>query len=143
MVEIKHKTLGVIGKEPEAQMAEADLKSLVELGCIKDEIDIGGRKFVIKTLGSLDRIRLAQEYDKDATEEDKIMYNIKMLACSIESIDNFPVESYHPNPEKDVLKAKMEIIGALQTPVILRLLEGLQEIMKRCDAQFSTEQVKN
>lgn len=147
MVEIKHNVLGVVGapeeKEERQDMTATDLKSLIELGCIRESVEIDGRVFVMKTLGSLDRVKLAGEYNQDATDAEKFIYNIQMLAYSLESIDGKPTESYHSSPKKDILGTKMEIIGALQMPVIVRLLAQLTKMMERCDAQYDIGEIKN
>ena len=145
MTEIRHKVLGTVGAaEKKEVMTEVDLKSLIELGCIKDVVKIGGFEFTIRSLSTTERFELSKEFgDKEQlSNEDQFNFNVKLLSFSIESVNGKPLEDLHPN-EQDIFKAKMEIISALQTPVISKLLEFCSSIMQRCDAQFSAEQVKN
>jgi hypothetical protein len=37
----------------------------------------------------------------------------------------------------------MEILSNMQTPVLGKLIEFYEEITKRCDEQYSAEEVKN
>ena len=150
MVELSHKILGTVGapKEPEAQkpqMNDLDLQSLIELGCIRDIVQIDNLTFVMRSLNAAERIELSNA----AVEEniDKVFaFNAKLLAMSIETVNGRPLESFHPSNASDnagTLGLKVDIIMSMQTPVISRLLSFYQEITERCDKQFTVEQVKN
>ena len=146
MTELRHKVLGTVGApmEPETKpMLDTDLQSLIELGCIKDTVEIDSFRFTMRSLGATERIELSKEFNKEKlTEEEQFHFNIKLLALAIESVNGKPLESLHPNPQ-DPLSAKMEIISALQTPVVGKLLQSYIAIIERCDGQFGVEQVKN
>lgn len=149
MTELRHKVLGTVGAptEPEKTkepMSETDLQSLIELGCVKDTVEIDSFHFTMRSLGATERIELAKEFGEDKlSDEDQFRFNIKLLAMAIESVNGKPLEELHPNPKEDVLSAKMDIIAALQAPVIAKLLEFYTSVMDRCDKQFGVEQVKN
>lgn len=146
MTEIKHKILGTVGtvdiEEPK-KMATADLKSLIELGCIKDTVEIEGFAFTMKSLGATERLELSKKFGTgDLSGEEQFDFNNHLLAMAIESVNGQPLEILHPR-EQDPFKARIEIISALQSPVINKLLEFYAGVMNRCDSQFELEQIKN
>jgi hypothetical protein len=150
MTELRHKILGTVGAPMEKQetttepMSDVDLQSLIELGCVKDTVEIDSFQFVMRSLGATERFELAKQFtDAELPDEEQFKFNVKLLAMAIESINGKPLEELHPNPKEDVLSAKMDIIAALQAPVIAKLLEFYTSVMDRCDKQFGVEQVKN
>jgi hypothetical protein len=149
MVELRHKTLGAVGapiesKEKEEPMSNIDLQSLIELGCIKEEVGIGNVKFLLRSLSATERMALAREFGSETLSDDALFnFNIKLLAMSIETINGQPLASFHPDPSQDELQVKAEIVSALQPPVIAKLLDSYANISARCDKQFGLEQVKN
>jgi hypothetical protein len=147
MISISHKTLGTVGVKPqekEEQMLQIDLQSLIELGCIKEEVAIGNVKFVLRSLSTTERMSLAREFGTEQLSGDTLFnFNIKLLAMSIEYINGQSLLSFHPNPSDDEIQNKMDIISALQPPVIAKLLNSYFNISERCDKQFGLEQVKN
>jgi hypothetical protein len=70
-------------------------------------------------------------------------FNIRVLASSIVSADGVLFEEMHPDTDGDSLAKKMEILSNMQTPVLGKLIEFYEEITKRCDEQYSAEEVKN
>ncbi len=76
-------------------------------------------------------------------DQELFSFNLKLLAMAIESVNGQPLESLHPQPSGDELAIKMDIVAALQTPVITKLIDAYTKIMDRCDKQFGLEQVKN
>lgn len=150
MVEFSHKTLGTIGAPMEKEdvsekqsMDNMDLRSLIELGCIKEEVEILGFKFILRSLSATERIELSKEFDPEKGDYELFQFNLKLLAMSIESVNGKPLEVLHPNPTGDVLTTKMDIIATLQTPVISKLIDVCGKIMSKCDKQFTMDQVKN
>jgi hypothetical protein len=150
VTELRHKVLGTVGvssksvskvKEP---MHRNDLQSLIELGSIKDTIDMGGFEFTLRSLSATEKLDINEEFGGEKLDDRQVFdLNIKLLAMSIESINGTPIESLHPSPKEDVILTKMEIVAALQTPVLARLLDFYAEIAERCDKQFSVDQIKN
>jgi len=155
MVEMKHKVLGTVGapkeqeKKPELPaMTDIDLKSLIELGCVRDSVQIGNLSFTMRSLNAAEKLLLADLTAPDKTDAELFAFNAKMLAISIESVNGKPFESLHPSyapkmSESEKTDIKVDLISAMQTPAIAMLLEFYQTISDRCEAQFTVEQVKN
>ena len=150
MAEIKHNVFGSsTGKrpEPEKQMADVDLRSLIELGCIKEEVDVGGMKFVLRTLNASERLGLIDMMgDVTAATVQRIFeFNVYILALAIESVNGKPLEDLHPDkrPDSDVVKLKRDLLMIMQSPIISKLMEFYTVITERSDGQFTAEQIKN
>lgn len=152
MVELRHKSfgssMGTITQKPEVQLEqkECDLKSLIELGCVKDSIKLGEFTFQLRSLNATERFNLAQFMGKDAVDENKMFQlNIRVLALAIDTIDGKSLETFHPNFGKDAntLQLREEIVSSLQTATITKLLEFYNDISQRSDVQFETVQIKN
>jgi len=144
MIELNHKILGTVGATKEESKIEmTDLQSLIELGCIKEEVEIGGIMFSIRSLSATERISLSKEFGKNELDEETMFnFNIKLLAIAVESVNGQPLESLHPKPSGNQISIKTDIISSLQTPVIAKLLESYANIAERCDKQFGLDQVK-
>ena len=85
------------------QMGKDDLRSLIEVGCIRDEETIDGIVFKLRSLTSSERIELSQ-FPTETTDE-KWRLNYQMLAYSVEYVNGKPLEFYHPdktNGDKDL-----------------------------------------
>jgi hypothetical protein len=146
MIEISHKTIGTVGapaQKKEETMTQLDLQSLIELGCIKEDIIIGTVKFTLRSLSATERISLAKEFGSELSEDSLFNFNIKLLAMCIDLINGQSLVSFHPDPSGDELQKKIEIVSSLQPPVIAKLLDSYAKISERCDKQFGLEQVKN
>jgi len=149
MTEIKHSTFGSSkghSKEkqnPQQQIKEADLGSLIELGCIKEDVVIGNLSFKMRSLSSTERLMAADYIDEYADVEKLFSFNKMILSMAIDSVNGTPLENFYDGPDNlDVLSKRMEVMGKLQSPVIAVLLEAYDKITDRCDAQFNVEQVK-
>lgn len=144
---MRHKTMGTVGapmQKEEEPMPQIDLQSLIELGCIKEEVAIGNVKFVLRSLSATERMELAREFGTEKLADgDLFNFNTKLLALCIDTINGKSLASFHPSPSQDEMQVKMEIIVALQPPVIGKLLDSFADISERCDKQFGIEQVKN
>jgi hypothetical protein len=155
MIELKHKVLGSVGAPKENEhalttevMPEDDLRSLIELGCIRDKIKIGELTFVMKSLSASEQMSLAKSVVTETKDDPNktFSFNVQLLAMSIETVNGKPLERFHPENFADAagqIACKVDIITAMQTPVIFKLLEFYQEITDRCYKQFTAEQVKN
>ena len=148
MAEIKHPTFGVgnVKVAPEqvpAKLGEDDLKSLIELGCLREEFEVGEKKFVIKTLNASERLQVSKKEAGDLSEIDLLGVQCEILSLAIESINGRPLEDYHPNENMDPLERRKEILAHMQSPVIMELLAKFIEITNKADGQFSVEAVKN
>jgi hypothetical protein len=124
-------------------MSETDLKSLIDLGCIRDSINIGNTIFVMRTLNVSERISLSSFIGEDQDTQKQFDFNVKLLAIAIETVNGKLLEELHPDTEKDSILAKIDLLSAMQPPVLAKLLEFYTEITKRADTQFTLEQVKN
>lgn len=148
MVELKNDIFGKIGTPIEQssvqkQMNTDDLKSLIELGSIKDKIEISGREFSMRTLNALERISLANFLGNEPSAEKLFEFNIKLLATAIENVDNQPLENFHTESNLNPIERKQDLLRVMQTPVLGRLLEFYNQLTKRCDSQFDIEEIKN
>jgi hypothetical protein len=150
MPEMKHSVFGTSGvpsvpKEPEQKenVSLNDLQSLVELGCVRDEIKIGEKTFGLRSLNITERKDLSEFLGNDESEQHIFEFNIKLLAMSVETVNGIPLENFHNNIDLDPTIRKQELISVMQTPVVAKLLTFYNEIMGRCDKQFDLEEVKN
>lgn len=149
-MELRHKSFGAVGtpqqQEEHKELAPVDdLQSLIELGCIKDLIQLGTLSFQMRSLNATERVELGKFLGDSPSSDTLFQFNIKILALSIELVNGKPLETFHPNfkPNTDVIKLREEIISSMQAPVIARLLEFYNAIAERSDAQFGPEQIKN
>lgn len=145
MTELKHSTFGTVStqKKEEKFMNTNDLQSLIELGCIRDNVKIGDKVFGMRSLNAMERLELSKFIGKDPTAEKLFIFNAKLLAIAIETVNNIPFENFNNNSELDPISRKQELISVMQSPVLGRLLEFYNSITQRCDAQFTVEDVKN
>jgi len=147
MAEVKHGTFGVAGMAKTVEkpkMSEIDLKSLIELGCVKEEIKIGTMVFVMRTLNATEKFDLASVLGDNPDATKMFDLNLHILAQSIETVNGQKLEDLHPNKDTgEPIFLKKQIIAAMQTPVIQKLIEFYTQITERADAQFSVEQIKN
>lgn len=150
-MELRHKSFGAVGTPQQSQevikesISTDDLQSLIELGCIKDMIQLGTLKFQLRSLNATERVELGKFLGDSPTSDTLFQFNIKILALSIESINGKPLEAFHPSFKQDgnIIKLREEIISSMQAPVIAKLLEFYNSIAERSDTQFGTEQIKN
>jgi hypothetical protein len=125
-------------------MTEIDLRSLIELGCIKEEIKIGEMTFILRTLNASEKFDLASILGDNPDASKMFDLNLHILAQSIETVNGQKLEDLHPNKDSgEPLLLKKQIISAMQTSVIQKLTEFYSQITERADAQFSVEQIKN
>lgn len=147
--DLKHNVFGSSNPKQQEEKREgprkADLRSLIELDCIKDSIEIGGMVFLMRSLGEKEKLDLAQIILTKETPEAKELFefNITVLANSIISVNGVPLESMHPEQEGDIITRKMDILSSMQSPVVGKLIEFYDVISKRCDEQYTAEEVKN
>jgi len=144
MSQVTHNVFGSVGTAPVQEKVDpnVDLKSLIELGCIRDHKKIGEMTFFLKTLNLVDRVRLTSTLSPDSTREELVDFQINLLANAIESVDGKSLESLHPDQEMDPFKRKIDIIAAFQSPVTNALMKLYEDMIKRCDAQYDIEQIK-
>ena len=149
MTEMRHNSFGSISnKKPEVKlekpkMAELDLQSLIELGCIKETVDICGMVFKLRTLNISERMSLGDVLGSGQDSQKILEFNIYVLAMSVESVNGKLLEELNPNKNEDTLMLKKQILSSLQPQVIAKLMEFYTEITNRADAQFTAEQIKN
>lgn len=150
MTDLKHGVFGSANpqqrqEEPKEEPKMADLRALIELGCIKDSIEVAGMTFVMRTLGEKEKLDVSQILlSKEVPDAKELFeFNVRVLASSIVSVNGVSLENMHPELEGDPLAKKMEILSNMQSPVLGKLLEFYETITKRCDDQYSAEEVKN
>jgi hypothetical protein len=124
-------------------MQIGDLQSLIELGSIRDKIEVNGRKFGMRTLNAMERMSLANFLGDKPNAEKLFEFNIKLLAMAIEDVDGQLLENFHTNLDLDPIERKQDLLRVMQSPVLGRLLEFYNQLTKRCDSQFDIEEIKN
>jgi hypothetical protein len=153
MSRIEHKTFGSAGsvqesaarKEQEQNDSESDLRSLIELGCITDKINVGGKIFEISTLNASKRLELAKALGEEPLPEMLFEFNVKTLAAAVHTVNGKYLEEYHPQCKlnasvEDKEKMRYEIMSSMQSPVIGQLLKFYNDLVNKCDDQFDDEQ---
>ena len=153
MAELYHGTFGVSGSKKEqpapeiqkSKMNDIDLRSLIELGCVRDDITIGDIVFTMRTLNISERLETLSFLGDSSDPQKMFEFNMRVLAMSIEAANGRKLETLHPNLEKgiDPTVLKKELIIAMQPAVLNKLMDFYGKIVERSDAQFSAEQLKN
>lgn len=149
MAEMRHNSLGSISTAKKVEisekpkMAENDLRSLIDLGCVRDSITIGNMTFTMKTLNVSERLSLTSALGENPDNQKLFDFNTQILAMSIESVNGELFENFHPDKGENPLSLKKQLLLNMQPQVISKLLEFYTKITERGDAQFSTEQIKN
>lgn len=139
-MELKHKTIGSIG-EPK-KMSDVDLRSLIALGCVKEDVKIENMTFTLRSLNTQERRELV-DFIGDSTESKKVFqFNLLLLAMAVESVNGKLLESLYVGDQTNPMDQKMEILANMQGSVIGKLLEEYNKVVSRADAMFTTEQVK-
>ena len=146
MTQVTHSIFGSVGEpaKSEDKQKTTDLKSLIELGTIIEDVQIGGHTFTLKTPPFIERVRLSSTLNtnKEVSEEDVVNFQINVLAHSLEKINGIPLEDWHPDKNMDPIIRRVEIISTFQAPVISSLTKKYKEIVSKCDMQFDVEQIK-
>ena len=139
-------SIGSFGVSKEKPLMDVgDLKSLIELGCIRDQLIIDDKTFKFRTLSSSERVKLVSVLGTETLTQEKLYeFNLNLLAHGLVSVNDKPLESYHPDfgVGKDTHHQKLEILSFMQTPVINKLLEFYNDLIARCDSQFNVETLK-
>jgi hypothetical protein len=153
MAELYHGTFGASGGKreqpaPEIQkpkMSDIDLKSLIELGCIRDDIAIGDIVFTMRSLNISERLEMLSFLGTDPAAQKMFEFNMQVLAMSVEAANGKRLETLHPRFEEssDPVALKRELITAMQPVVLNRLMDFYGKITERSENQFSAEQIKN
>ncbi len=147
MSQVTHSVFGSVGhaKDKEAEKVVSpmdDLKSLIELGCIEEDVAIGSKVFRLKTLPLVERIRLSSMLNEKPTRDQVVDFQINLLANAVVSVNGKLLEDLHPDVDMDPIRRKLDIISAFQNPVLNKLMKVYEEMLVRCDLQFDTEQIK-
>lgn len=148
MNELRHKSFGSVGtatqpKQEVEQMSQSDLRSLIELGCIKDSITINNMVFVMRTISAIERIQLKKMLGDNPDDDIIFDFNLKLLSMAIESIDGKSLESFHPDMTLDPMDRREQVLAQMQMPVLSQLMGLYNKITDRCDNQFTSDQIKN
>jgi len=152
MTKIEHKTFGSVGMSSVKKVEEIEvetspenaLRSLIELGSIKEEKVIFGKSFKMRTLNASERLSLTKILGNDPNHETLFNFNVNVLAYSIESIDNKTLESYHPdyNKNSNIIELRCQIIEAFQPSLINSLLDFYNDITSKSDKQYTIDEIK-
>jgi len=150
MAELYHNTFGASGGKkaevPEKpKMADVDLRSLIELGCIRDDIAIGNIVFTMRTLNISERLETLNFLGIEPDSQKMFEFNMRVLAMAVESANGKRLETLHPDftDSGDFITMKKSLITAMQPAVLNKLMEFYTKISERGESQFSTEQIKN
>lgn len=154
MAELYHGTFGASGGKkaepsaPETQkpkMTDIDLRALIELGCVRDNVAVGDIIFTMRSLNISERLETLTFLGENPDAQKLFEFNMRVLAMSVEAANGRQFETFHPKFEEggDPLVLKRELIIAMQPPVLNKLTDCYAKIVERSEAQFSPEQVKN
>jgi hypothetical protein len=149
MPEIRSNVFGTVGKpsqraaEPAPAMSMPDLRSLIELGCIRDSVTVGETVFTMRSLSATERVQLMKFVSTEPTDEVTFGFNVRLLSMAIETVNGVPFEEFHPDSEMDPLSRREQVLSQMQMPVLAQLLDLYNKITARCDSQFEREQLKN
>jgi hypothetical protein len=145
MTQVINNVFGSVGQKEEVKQSPNDrLKSLIELGSIKDSKVLGGQKFNLKTPSLVERTRMSSYLSGKAevTQQEMVDFQVNILAHVIVSVDGIPLEDLHPEKEMDSLQRRVEIVSTFQGPLITSLIDLYKDMLNRCDAQFGSDEIK-
>ena len=148
MPEVKHSVFGSVGMssspkvETNTESYQNDLQSLIELGIIRDTVSISNKLFMMRSLTAREKLELAKFLGDSPTAERLFEFNIKILANSIETVDGILFEDFHTERQADPILRKQDLLSAMQSPVLAKLLDFYNKITERCDSQFELGEVK-
>lgn len=130
--------------EPKAPMPLPDLKSLIELGRVRDNVLIGGMRFEMETLNDEAQREIFRRVSNDPSEGADSFVRLRRLtvAVALTRVNDQPFEDLMPG-ESNSLDRKVEIISRMQDSVVDRLFEFYNELMERSRKDITPKQVKN
>lgn len=159
MPEFSHPTFGSVGRfeQPEVPTKQLpvveevlilmdDLQSLIECGKITDEIIIDGRKFQMSTLADEDQEAIFKKFSSAMADAGSFVeLRRTVVAMSINTMNGRPLESLYPPdaPGVDIFGAKLALVRKMQGPVLDKLYEFYEELLKRSKQKVEPEQIKN
>ena len=148
MSEIKHEVFGSVGVVEKEQtvaqkMAMPDLRELIELGSIKEDITIDNLTFSMRSLNSVERYEAAKYIGDDPDGEKLFEFNFFVLSMSVESVNGVLLDKFYNGPRVDnALEAKQKVLKSMQSSVIGKLLDFYIEITNRADSKYTSDQIK-
>lgn len=127
---------------PQPQPQMANLRSLIELGKVRDTITIGGMEFAMETLND-DEQQMVFKRAGEQTGADSFMELRRLVvAMSVTSVNGRPMESLVPG-EREPLDKRMAVVRSMQGHVVEKLYEFHDVLLERAQQEISPEQVKN
>jgi len=127
---------------PKPQPQMADLRSLIELGKVRDTVTIGGMTFAMETLTD-DEQQAVFKRAGDQTGADSFMELRRIVvAMSVTAVNNQPLESLVAG-DQSPLDKRMAVVSNMQGHVVEKLYEFHDVLLGRAQQEIDPEQVKN
>ena len=168
-MEFTHSTIGTVGRAERSQLEQqqpetppsqpqqeqqpleqqpmrvADLRSLVELGCVEDSITLGGLTFSMRTMSDDEREvlfqKLSDEQMKGAADT-FVELRRMVVAVAVIAVNGRSMESMSDGPG-NALDRKVAIVRAMQSHVVDKLYDFYNGLLKRSTQGIEPEQAKN
>lgn len=121
-----------------------DLKSLIELGRVRDSILIGKIRFEMETLDDEAQREIFRRVSNDAVDGADSFVRLRRLTVAVATmrVNDQPFEDLMPGAG-DALDRKIQIISRMQDSVVDRLFEFYNELVERSQKDIAPGQVKN
>lgn len=124
------------------------LESLIFLGRINEEVEIGEFKFGVATLTHGEHNSLMQELYKIGDSVGLFTMRTLTLAHAVKSVNDTPLEDLPLSEEEEArletkFDKKLAIIDGLQMNVVERLFDVYNALIEKSDSLLDGEQVKN
>ncbi len=128
-------TLETEGDEPEETISPqeyGDLRNLIFLGRLEEDVELGGFRFKVSTLNNSQQRKIVaklMQYDQIKRQTD---VKIAGLAEAIVSVNGVTLEKLYNGPEvDDILEKKIIVLENLQANVITKLANAYDKLSER------------
>jgi len=132
-------------QEEKKPMPLPDLKSLIELGRIRDSIMIGGLKFEMETLSDDAQREIFKRMSDDdgaAGADSFVRLRRLTVALAMVGLNGQAFEDLMPGSE-NAIDRKIAIIARMQDSIVEKLFDFYNGLLERSDNEVTAPQVKN
>lgn len=126
----------------EAKPVKKEMRDLFLFGKIKKEFDLAGNKFVMETLTAKAQKDIMFHLSKIPSDQKIYTLKLFILAKSIVSINNEPLESFSEESQ-DLFDAKVDVIANMQSLTVEKLYSFYQSMLEESDKLLNGQEVSN
>jgi hypothetical protein len=126
-------------------MEIATLRTLIELGRVRETIVLGGLEFEMETLGDDAQEGMFRSLAQMDSVGADAFINLRrvVVATAVVSVNGQPFESLDPAAHGSGVEKKISIAKRMQSQVIDRLYDFYNSLLEKSQQKIDPEQVKN